>query len=67
MHRLATIQAYDTFGQIQVSVVIRDHHDIAPEFGTPIEFATATAIPSTGEAEPCEWLTQALIGLLESL
>lgn len=67
MHRTATISAYDFFGSIAVSVVIHDHDAIAPELGSRDEYATATTIPSTGESEPCEWLQQALLGLLESL
>lgn len=67
MHRTCTVQAYDFFGQIMVSVVIRDHDAIAPELGSGDEYITAATIPSTSEAEPCEWLQQALLGLLEAL
>lgn len=67
MHRTCTLQAYDFFGQVMVSVVIKDH-DAEPSGMAPeSEFAASATIPSTGEAEPIEWLGQALLGLLESL
>lgn len=67
MHRTCYIQAYDFFGQIMVSVLIRDHDAMLPELGSPLEFGASATVPSTGEAEPVEWLTQALLGMLESL
>lgn len=64
-HRTATLSVYDMFGQIFVSVTIRDH-DLTGEFAEEPEFRCSTTVRSTGEAEPHEWLAQALLGLLES-
>lgn len=65
-HRTASITAYDMFGLIFVTVVIRDHDGMA-EFSVEPEYHCSASIRSTGEDEPAEWLQQALMGLLESL
>jgi hypothetical protein len=65
MHRSASISAYDMFGQIFVAVTIRDH-DLTGEIAQEPEYRCSTTVRSTGEAEPLEWLQQALLGLLES-
>lgn len=65
-HRTCQVHVYDFFGSISVTVSIMDHHRIID--GEPMrELSTSAVIPSTGEAEPNEWLQQALLGLLESL
>lgn len=64
-HRTATLSAYDMFGQVHVTVTIRDH-DVPGEWVEEPEYACSTTIQSTGESEPHEWLAQALLGLLES-
>lgn len=66
MHRTAHLQAYDMFGQIMVSVRIRDH-DVTGQMAEEPEFACSALVPSTGESEPIEWLQQALMGYLEAL
>jgi len=65
MHRTASIQCYDMFGHIMVSVRIRDH-DVTGQMAEEPEFACSALVPSTGEGEPVEWLQQALLGLLEA-
>lgn len=65
MHRTATLQAYDMFGHIMISVQIRDH-DVTGQYAEEPEFRCSALVPSTGEAEPHEWLQQALLGLLEA-
>lgn len=66
MHRTAYVSIYDVLDRISVTVAVRDHDRIL-DGDHVVELSTGTLIPSTGEAEPIEWLQQALLGLLESL
>lgn len=62
---MATLTAYDMFGEVFVTVTVRDH-DLRGEDAVAPEFHCSTTIRSTGESEPHEWLAQALVGLMEA-
>lgn len=66
MYYLASIYAYDVMDTIQVTALVRAA-TAGEESPTTAVLHATTLIDGTGEADPRQWLEDALVGLLEAL
>ena len=66
MYYLASVHAYDVMGTIQITASVRATTE-GEECTTTAVLHATTLVDGVGEADPRQWLEDALVGLLEAL
>jgi hypothetical protein len=62
----ATVNAFDLIDQVHVSAVVRCHAASGEETTVTVWQGSAT-VAGVGEGDPLQWLSDALVALLETL
>lgn len=66
MHYIATAHAYDVMDTVHITAEVRSVSGTGETPTASVLHATTT-ISGVGETEPARWLTDVLVGLLETL
>lgn len=62
----ARLTAFDMLDQVHVALVVLEASD-TPQVSTRVVLRSMTTVRGTGEPDPSQWATDALVAALESL